>query len=69
MSVDTVDTRQGFTLARGVEHLAGGWLVWFGRSTCRFWTLSLVPQHGHYLLVEAGSAEELMRRLWRHGQP
>lgn len=65
MSVDSVNTRQGLTLARGVEHLAGDWIVWFGRSTRRFWAMSL---RGPHVLVEAGSAEELMRRLWRHLQ-
>ncbi len=66
MSVDSVNTRQGLTLARGVEHLAGDWIVWFGRSTRRFWALSLVPYRGRYLLIEANSAEELIRRLWRY---
>ncbi len=58
----------GLTLARGVEHLSGDWLVWFGRSTRHFWALSLVPYRGHHLLIEADSAEELLGRLWRHLQ-
>ncbi|MFB9249400.1 hypothetical protein ACFFWE_14245 [Sphaerisporangium melleum] len=41
----------------------GGWSVWYGSATGRWWALA--PRWGHGLvgLIEAGSAEELVLRM------
>ncbi len=39
MTAGELATSQGLTLARGVEHRVGGWLVWFGRFTRHFWAI------------------------------
>lgn len=65
MSVDTVDTSHGLTLARGGENLAGDWLVWFGRSTRHFWAISLSDPR---CLIEVDNVADLMRRFWLHMQ-
>ncbi len=66
MTVSELATSQGLTLARDVEQRVGDWLVWFGRASRHFWAMSLAdprPELRHDHLVEAASAEELLRKL------